>query len=430
MPSLKIISLGCSKNTVDSEVIAGNVKAAGWTILKEENPRAADVTLVNTCGFILDAKQESIDAVLAEVARKNRRKKGKVYVMGCLVQRYGKELAKEIPGVDIWRGVNDLNAVVDAILQAPVEADATVRNLSTPAHYAYLKVSEGCNRQCAFCAIPQIRGKQHSRPKEEILEEARKLAAQGVREVILVAQDLCNYGTDLYGRKEIAALVKDLCRIDGFHWVRLQYLYPHAFPEDLLEVMAAEPKVCKYVDIPLQHINTAVLQSMLRSTTREQTERLLADFRKALPGAAFRTTLITGFPTEGPKEFEELKHFVQDFRFDRLGVFPYSLEEGTPAYALGDPVPSSVKEARAQEIMDIQEGISYRLNQEKIGKVYEVLIDREEGEFYVGRTEHDSPEVDNEVLVRADSADLEVGQFCNIRITGAEAFDLYGNVEP
>ena len=430
MPSLKIISLGCSKNTVDSEVIAGNVKAAGWTILKEENPRAADVTLVNTCGFILDAKQESIDAVLAEVARKNRRKKGKVYVMGCLVQRYGKELAKEIPGVDIWRGVNDLNAVVDAILQAPVEADATVRNLSTPAHYAYLKVSEGCNRQCAFCAIPQIRGKQHSRPKEEILDEARKLSAQGVREVILVAQDLCNYGTDLYGRKEIAALVKDLCRIDGFHWVRLQYLYPHAFPEDLLEVMAAEPKVCKYVDIPLQHINTAVLQSMLRSTTREQTERLLADFRKALPGAAFRTTLITGFPTEGPKEFEELKHFVQDFRFDRLGVFPYSLEEGTPAYALGDLVPSSVKEARAQEIMDIQEGISYRLNQEKIGKVYEVLIDREEGEFYVGRTEHDSPEVDNEVLVRADSADLEVGQFCNIRITGAEAFDLYGDALP
>lgn len=430
MPSLKIISLGCSKNTVDSGVIAGNVKAAGWTILKEENPRAADVTLVNTCGFILDAKQESIDAVLAEVARKNRRKKGKVYVMGCLVQRYGKELAKEIPGVDIWRGVNDLNAVVDAILQAPVEADATVRNLSTPAHYAYLKVSEGCNRQCAFCAIPQIRGKQHSRPKEEILEEARKLAAQGVREVILVAQDLCNYGTDLYGRKEIAALVKDLCRIDGFHWVRLQYLYPHAFPEDLLEVMATEPKVCKYVDIPLQHINTAVLQSMLRSTTREQTERLLADFRKALPEAAFRTTLITGFPTEGPKEFEELKHFVQDFRFDRLGVFPYSLEEGTPAYALGDPVPVEEKEARAQEIMDLQEDVSYRLNQEKIGKVYEVLIDREEGEFYVGRTEYDSPEVDNEVLVRADSADLEVGQFCNIRITGAEAFDLYGDALP
>ena len=422
--------MGCSKNTVDSGVIAGNVKAAGWTILKEENPRAADVTLVNTCGFILDAKQESIDAVLAEVARKNRRKKGKVYVMGCLVQRYGKELAKEIPGVDIWRGVNDLNAVVDAILQAPVEADATVRNLSTPAHYAYLKVSEGCNRQCAFCAIPQIRGKQHSRPKEEILEEARKLAAQGVREVILVAQDLCNYGTDLYGRKEIAALVKDLCRIDGFHWVRLQYLYPHAFPEDLLEVMATEPKVCKYVDIPLQHINTAVLQSMLRSTTREQTERLLADFRKALPEAAFRTTLITGFPTEGPKEFEELKHFVQDFRFDRLGVFPYSLEEGTPAYALGDPVPVEEKEARAQEIMDLQEDVSYRLNQEKIGKVYEVLIDREEGEFYVGRTEYDSPEVDNEVLVRADSADLEVGQFCNIRITGAEAFDLYGDALP
>ena len=428
MPSLKIISLGCSKNTVDSEVIAGNVKAAGWTILREESPRAADVTLINTCGFILDAKQESIDTVLAEVARKNRRKRGKVYVMGCLVQRYGKELEKEIPGVDVWRGVNDLNAVVDAILQAPVEADAMVRKLSTPKHYAYLKVSEGCNRQCAFCAIPLIRGKQKSRPKEEILKEARKLAAQGVKEVILVAQDLCNYGTDLYGRKEIAALVKELCRIEEFHWVRLQYLYPHAFPSDLLQVMATEPKVCKYVDIPLQHIDTAVLQSMLRSTTREQTESLLAEFRRLLPGAAFRTTLITGFPTEGEAEFEELKRFVRDFRFDRLGVFPYSLEEGTPAYGLGDPVPAEKKESRAQEIMDLQEDISFRLNQEKVGKVYEVLIDREEGEFYVGRTEYDSPEVDNEVLVRVDSADLQPGGFYQVKITAAEAFDLYGEV--
>ena len=428
MPSLKLISLGCSKNTVDSEVILGNIRKAGWTLIHEESPRTADVVLINTCGFILDAKQESIDTILAEVARKNRWRKGKVFVMGCLVKRHGEELRKEIPDVDAWLGVNDTQSVVQEILQTAVAADDTLRNLTTPSHYAYLKVSEGCDRQCAFCAIPLIRGRHISRPKEEILKEARILAGNGVKELILVAQDLTCYGLDLYGKRVIADLVRDLCRIDGLHWVRLQYLYPHAFPKDLLEVMRTEPKVCRYVDIPLQHIDTPILKSMLRNTTQEQTLSLLEDFRKTLPDAAFRTTLIVGFPGEDEAAFSRLKAFVQSFRFDRLGVFPYSREEGTPAYPLGDTVPEEEKERRAQEIMDMQEEISYEANQARIGQVYEVLIDRLEGEFYVGRTQYDSPEVDNEVLIRSDSAELAHVKFNPIRIVSAEAFDLYGEV--
>ena len=437
MPSVKVISLGCSKNTVDTEVLSGNLKAEKWTVLPEESPRAADLTIINTCGFILDAKQESIDTVLRETARKNRRKKGHIIVMGCLVQRYAAELRKEIPDVDAWIGVNDLDAVMRQarqIQQAEAAKGSVVdplrRKLTTPSHYAYLKVSEGCNRQCAFCAIPLIRGKHISRPQEEIVEEARRLVDGGVKELILVAQDLCYYGMDLYGRRAVADLVRTLCRIDGLHWLRLQYLYPHAFPEDLLEVMRTESKVCPYIDIPLQHINTKILKDMLRTTTKEETLALLRKFKQALPNAAFRTTLITGFPTEGEKEFEELKAFVREFEFDRLGVFPYSQEEGTPAYPLGDPVPQAEKERRAQEIMDLQEEISYRRNRARIGKTYEVLIDREEGEFYVGRTVYDSPEVDNEVLIyREASPDLLLGCFYQVRITSAEAFDLYGEVE-
>lgn len=437
MPSVKVISLGCSKNTVDTEVLSGNLKAEKWTVLPEESPRAADLTIINTCGFILDAKQESIDTVLRETARKNRRKKGHIIVMGCLVQRYAAELRKEIPDVDAWIGVNDLDAVMRQarqIQQAEAAKGSVVdplrRKLTTPSHYAYLKVSEGCNRQCAFCAIPLIRGKHISRPQEEIVEEARRLVDGGVKELILVAQDLCYYGMDLYGRRAVADLVRALCRIEGLHWLRLQYLYPHAFPEDLLEVMRTESKVCPYIDIPLQHINTKILKDMLRTTTKEETLALLRKFKQALPNAAFRTTLITGFPTEGEKEFEELKAFVREFEFDRLGVFPYSQEEGTPAYPLGDPVPQAEKERRAQEIMDLQEEISYRRNRARIGKTYEVLIDREEGEFYVGRTVYDSPEVDNEVLIyREASPDLLLGCFYQVRITSAEAFDLYGEVE-
>ncbi|MDE5762582.1 MAG: 30S ribosomal protein S12 methylthiotransferase RimO [Bacteroidales bacterium] len=437
MPSVRVISLGCSKNTVDTEVLSGNLKAEKWTVLPEESPRAADLTIINTCGFILDAKQESIDTVLRETARKNRRKKGHIIVMGCLVQRYAAELRKEIPDVDAWIGVNDLDAVMKQarqILQSEAARGSAVdplrRKLTTPPHYAYLKVSEGCNRQCAFCAIPLIRGKHVSRPQEEIVEEARRLVDGGVKELILVAQDLCYYGMDLYGRRAVADLVRALCRIDGLHWLRLQYLYPHAFPDDLLEVMRTESKVCPYIDIPLQHINTKVLKDMLRTTTKEETLTLLKKFKQALPDAAFRTTLITGFPTEGEKEFKELKAFVGKFEFDRLGVFPYSQEEGTPAYPLGDPVPQEEKERRAQEIMDLQEEISYRKNLFRVGNIYEVLIDREEGEFYVGRTVYDSPEVDNEVLIRRDASPVLLpGHFYQVRITSAEAFDLYGKVE-
>ena len=437
MPSVRVISLGCSKNTVDTEVLSGNLKAEKWTVLPEESPRVADLTIINTCGFILDAKQESIDTVLRETARKNRRKKGHIIVMGCLVQRYAAELRKEIPDVDAWIGVNDLDAVMRQarqILQSEAARGSAVdplrRKLTTPPHYAYLKVSEGCNRQCAFCAIPLIRGKHVSRPQEEIVEEARRLVDGGVKELILVAQDLCYYGMDLYGRRAVADLVRALCRIDGLHWLRLQYLYPHAFPDDLLEAMRTEPKVCPYIDIPLQHINTKILKDMLRTTTREETLALLKKFKEALPDAAFRTTLITGFPTEGEKEFKELRAFVGEFEFDRLGVFPYSQEEGTPAYSLGDPVSQEEKERRAQKIMELQEEISYRKNLFRVGKIYEVLIDREEGEFYVGRTVYDSPEVDNEVLIRRDASPaLLPGHFYQVRIISAEAFDLYGKVE-
>lgn len=428
MPSLKVVSLGCSKNTVDSEVISGNVKKEGWTVIEEESPRLADVVLINTCGFILDAKQESIDAILLETTRRNKRKKGKVFVMGCLVQRHGDELKKEISGVDGWFGVNNPQEVVNAILQSQSGTDVKIRSLSTPSHYAYLKVSEGCNRQCSFCAIPLIRGKHISRPRQEIIEEARLLAQKGVKELILVAQDLTYYGMDLYGSREIASLVRDLCRIDGIRWIRLQYLYPHAFPQDLIEVMRTEPKVCNYVDIPLQHIDTDILKSMLRNTTENQTLALLQNFRQALPDAAFRTTLIVGYPGEDEAAFERLKDFVRSFKFDRLGVFPYSREEGTPAYALGDTVSESEKERRAQEIMDLQEEISYGANRAKIGKTFEVLIDRLEGEFYVGRTRYDSPEVDNEVLIRAEDARLEPGNFYQVKITSSESFDLYGEV--
>ena len=438
MPSLKVISLGCSKNTVDSEVLSGNAEAAGWTLVAEDSPRPADVVVVNTCGFILDAKQESIDTVLEEVSRKHRRKRGKVVVMGCLVQRYGEQLRREIPDVDAWAGVNDLDAVLRSIFaqtgqeeekrrKAPA-LDPFRRELTTPSHYAYLKVSEGCNRQCAFCAIPLIRGRHVSRKEEDIEKEARMLVERGVKELILVAQDLTYYGMDLYGERRIASLARRLCRIEGLHWLRLQYLYPHSFPEDLLEVMRSEPKVCRYVDIPLQHINTEVLRDMLRSATRDETLSLLGRLREALPDAAFRTTLITGFPTEDRERFEELKAFVAGFRFERLGVFAYSREEGTPAFSLGDPVSDEEKEARAQEIMDLQEEISLQRNRSRIGETCEVLVDRVEGEFYVGRTEYDSPEVDNEVLIRRDSADLEPGRFYPVRIVSAEAFDLYGEL--
>ncbi|MDE6515697.1 MAG: 30S ribosomal protein S12 methylthiotransferase RimO, partial [Bacteroidales bacterium] len=357
----------------------------------------------------------------------------KLYVMGCLAQRYGQELAAEIPEVDAWFGVREPEKVIAAIVGEDVAAaggyNPERRALTTPAHYAYLKISEGCDRQCAFCAIPLIRGKHISRPMESLLKEAEGLVRQGVKELILVAQDVTYYGLDIYGRQRIADLVKALARIEGLRWIRLQYLYPHSFPEDLLDVMRTEPKLCAYIDIPLQHIATSVLHDMQRATDKEKTTALLHKLKAALPDAVFRTTLIVGFPTETEADFEELKAFVNEFRFDRLGVFTYSEEEGTPAAALQDAVPAAEKERRADEIMQLQETISLSLNEARVGKVFEVVIDREEGDYYIGRTRYDSPEVDDEVLILREEGKLQIGGFYEVRITEAEVHDLYGRVE-
>ncbi len=432
MATIKLISLGCSKNTVDSEVILAHVLPAHWTWLPSESAKHPDILLINTCGFIGDAKQESIDMILRSCLLKTKGRIRKLYVMGCLAQRYGKELAAEIPEVDAWFGVREPEKVIASIVG---ETDAVLadfnperRVLTTPAHYAYLKISEGCDRQCAFCAIPLIRGKHVSRPLESLLKEAEALVRQGVRELILVAQDVTCYGLDLYGRQRIADLVRALARIDGLRWIRLQYLYPHSFPEDLLPLFESEPKLCAYIDMPLQHISSPVLQSMCRATNREKTMALLHKLKAALPEAVFRTTLIVGFPTETEAAFEELKDFVKEFRFDRLGVFTYSEEEGTPAAAMEDVVPAEEKERRADEIMRLQEDISLSLNEARVGKLFEVVIDREEGDYYIGRTRYDSPEVDDEVLIERADGKLQIGGFYEVRITEAEIHDLYGRV--
>lgn len=433
MATLKLISLGCSKNTVDSEVVLAHVLPAQWTLLPTDSAKHPDVLLINTCGFIGDAKQESIDMILRACMLKSKRRIQKLYVMGCLAQRYGQELAAEIPEVDAWFGVREPEKVIAAIVGEDVAAaegfNPERRTLTTPAHYAYLKISEGCDRQCAFCAIPLIRGKHVSRPMESLLKEAEDLARQGVKELILVAQDVTYYGFDIYGKQRIADLVRALARIEGLRWIRLQYLYPHSFPEDLLDLMRTEPKLCAYIDIPLQHIATSVLHDMQRATDREKTTALLHKLKAALPDAVFRTTLIVGFPTETEAAFAELKAFVAEFKFDRLGVFTYSEEEGTPAAALPDAVPAEEKERRADEIMRLQETISLSLNEARVGKVFEVVIDREEGDYYIGRTRYDSPEVDDEVLVLREEGKLQIGGFYQVRITEAEVHDLYGQVE-
>ncbi|MDE7148826.1 MAG: 30S ribosomal protein S12 methylthiotransferase RimO [Bacteroidales bacterium] len=433
MATLKLISLGCSKNTVDSEVVLAHVLPAHWTLLPPDSAKHPDVLLINTCGFIGDAKQESIDMILRSCMLKGKGRIKKLYVMGCLAQRYGQELAAEIPEVDAWFGVREPEKVVAAIAggetAGAVDFNPERRVLTTPGHYAYLKISEGCDRQCAFCAIPLIRGKHKSRPMESLIKEAEALVGQGVKELILVAQDVTYYGLDLYGRQCIADLVQALARIEGVRWIRLQYLYPHSFPEDLLRLMQTEPKLCAYIDIPLQHIATSVLHDMQRATDREKTMALLHKLKAALPEAVFRTTLIVGFPTETEAAFEELKDFVAGFRFDRLGVFTYSEEEGTPASAMQDIVSAGEKDRRADEIMRLQEDISLSLNEARVGKVFEVVIDREEGDYYIGRTRYDSPEVDDEVLIARADGKLQIGGFYDVRITEAEIHDLYGRVE-
>ncbi len=427
MATIKLISLGCSKNTVDSEVITGNLQVAGHEILDEHSAKNPQVVIINTCGFIGDAKEESIQYMIQSEHLRKKQRIEKLIVMGCFVQRHKDELIAEFPAVDAWFGVHQTDELLQALSNLET-ANLQTRLLSTPAHYAYLKIAEGCDRSCSFCAIPLIRGAHVSRPMDDLVEEAKSLANKGVREIILISQDVTYYGVDLYKSKKIAELTQKISEVEGIEWVRLNYLYPHQFPIDLLDVMAENPKVCQYIDMPFQHISTRILQSMKRASTKEDTYKLIQTIREKLPNAALRTTLIVGYPGETNHEFEELKTFVNDIKFDRLGVFKYSPEEGTAAFELDDDVPDDLKQARMDEIMELQQDISMQKNQEKIGQKLHVLTDRLEGEYVVGRTMQDSPEVDNEVLILDEDEVVELGEFYDVEVTDADAFDVIAKV--
>jgi ribosomal protein S12 methylthiotransferase len=428
--TINIVTLGCSKNKVDSEHLTALLPGNYFSIY-HDLPEETDIVIINTCGFIGDAKEESVETILSYAESRKVGKLKKLVVMGCLSQRYKSELEEEIHEVDAFFGVNDLQAIAGFLnpKSSNLESETMYhykRILSTPSHYAYLKVSEGCDRQCSFCAIPLIRGKHRSVSEEKLMEEAEGLARQGVKEIILIAQDLTFYGIDLYGERRIAQLVQKLSTIEEIEWIRLQYTYPTGFPIDLLNIIDQNPKVCRYLDLPLQHISSHILKSMKRGLNKNQTLDLIRMAREKIPGLAFRTTLITGYPGETEADFAELVHFVESQRFERLGVFPYSLEEGTSAFKLHDSVPDEIKIKRMEQIMEIQQSISLSLNQEKIGQTMRVLIDRIENDLYVGRTEFDSPEVDNEVLIPITTQSLQIGEFYNILITGAGDFDLTG----
>ena len=425
MKKINIVTLGCSKNTVDSENVAGHLKDAGFTVRFDDDKNTADIVIINTCGFIGDAKEESISAIL-EYAELKRRKKNpkKIIVCGCLSQRYADDLRAEIPEVDAFYGVNDWNNLLSDIIKEYSETEFTSRRLvSTPKHYAYLKIGEGCNRSCSYCAIPLIRGRFVSRPIDDLVQEAKCLVAGGVKELLVIAQDTTYYGMDIYGKRALAELLERLALESGAKWIRLHYTFPSSFPDDVIEVMKKYDCICNYIDIPLQHISTDVLASMKRGIDKQGTLALMQMFREKLPDVAIRTALIVGYPNETEDDFEQLKEFVRDMRFDRLGVFCYSAEEGTPSFPLGDTVSDEEKQRRMEEIMGLQETISIEKNSEKVGKEYMVLIDRLEGDFWVGRTEYDSPEIDNEVLISAEE-DLKVGQFYKVKITEAIEYDL------
>ena len=422
-PAVNIITLGCSKNLYDSETLAGQLEKQGREVSHEGH---GNIVVVNTCGFIGDAKEQSVNTILEQVERKRRGEIDRLYVSGCLSQRYMDELRVELSEVDGFYGVNDMKAIL-AVLGADYKKElAGERRLSTPRHYAYLKISEGCDRACSYCAIPLIRGKHISRPVEELIEEARILASKGVKELILIAQDLTYYGMDLYGRRRLSDLVRGIAEVDGIEWIRLHYAYPNGFPEDVLEVMASEPKVCKYLDIPLQHISDRILKSMKRSSTKEQIIAVLDNIREKVPGVALRTTLIVGYPGETPEEFEELKAWVREQRFDRMGCFAYSEEEGTSAAQLEDDVPDEEKQHRVEELMEVQREISLQKNEEKVGKTLRVLIDTEQPDVYIGRTEYDSPEVDNDVFIDREKYRVPTGGFVKVEVTSAGVYDLFG----
>lgn len=429
MKKINVITLGCSKNTVDSEHLMARLAAAGYEVVFDSDRTDAKTVVINTCGFIGDAKQESIDMILRAAAAKQAGKIERLFVIGCLSERYADDLRTEIPEVDAYFGARTWDGVVRALEASGEPELATERMLTTPKHYAYLKISEGCNWMCGYCAIPLIRGPHVSVPMETLEEEARKLAARGVRELIVIAQDTTYYGIDLYGRRMLAELLRRLCRIDGIEWIRLHYAYPAAFPDDVIEVMASEPKICKYLDIPFQHISDAQLVSMHRRHTKAEAMELIRRLRGAIPDLALRTTLLVGYPGETEEDFAELMEFVREVRFERLGVFAYSEEEGTySARELHDDVPDAVKQERVERIMALQNGISLENNSRRVGRTERVLIDSRQGDFYVGRTQYDSPEVDQEILIPADGRRLMRGRFYDVRIESAADYDLYGSV--
>ncbi|MCB0462487.1 MAG: 30S ribosomal protein S12 methylthiotransferase RimO [Flavobacteriaceae bacterium] len=422
---INVVTLGCSKNVYDSEVLMGQLKANGKDVVHEEE---GNIVVINTCGFINNAKEESVNTILEFMQKKEAGDVDKVFVTGCLSERYKPDLQKEIPNVDQYFGTTELPSLLKALGADYKHELIGERLTTTPKNYAYLKIAEGCDRPCSFCAIPLMRGKHKSTPIEDIVLEAEKLAANGVKELILIAQDLTYYGLDLYKKRNLAELLEALVKVDGIEWIRLHYAFPTGFPMDVLDVMNREPKICNYLDIPLQHISDSILKSMRRGTTKEKTTKLLNEFRAKVPEMTIRTTLIVGYPGETEEDYQTLKEWVKAMRFERLGCFTYSHEENTHAYNLEDDVPEEVKQERANEIMEIQSQISWELNQEKIGKAFKVVIDRKEGDYFVGRTEFDSPDVDNEVLIDAAKTYLKTGEFTTVKITDAADFDLYGEV--
>ena len=428
MKLINVVTLGCSKNVVDSEHMMAQAEAAGWKVTFDSNSTRAKVVVINTCGFINDAKQESIETILSFAAAKSAGQIERLFVMGCLSGRYADELRAEIPEVDEFFGVKTFDDVLAALgIERKAELD-TERTLTTPSHYAYLKIAEGCDRRCGYCAIPLIRGGHVSVPMEQVVEEAQKLAARGVREIMVIAQDTTYYGIDLYGKRMLAPLLKQLCQVKGIEWIRLHYAYPANFPADVIEVMRDEPKICKYLDIPLQHISDNQLRSMKRAIDKAGTEQLIADLRAAIPDLAIRTTMLVGYPGETDADFEELKEFVRKAKFERLGVFTYSAEEGTySAEKLTDDVPEHIKQARADELMQIQSGISYDYNASRVGRIERVIVDGKVDGRWVARSQYDSPEVDTEIEIHTDKR-LRRGCFYDVRIIEADEYDLIAEI--
>ncbi len=425
---VNVVTLGCSKNTFDSEVLMAQLKANKFDVEHESTSDDAEIVIINTCGFIDNAKQESIDTIIQYVDAKADGFVDKVYVTGCLSERYREDLESEFPEVDAFFGTRELPRLLKTLKADYKHELVGERLLTTPSHYAYFKIAEGCDRPCSFCAIPIMRGKHISTPIEDLVKSAKSLAAKGVKELMLIAQDLTYYGLDIYKKRNLAELVEKLSEVEGIEWIRLHYAFPAGFPMDVLEVMKSKSNVCNYLDIPLQHGSTKILEAMRRGITREKTEELVAKIRETVPGISIRTTLIAGYPGETEEDFQEMYDFVERSRFDRLGIFTYSHEENTHAHNFEDDVPANVKQERADKIMELQSGISYDLNQLKIGQTFKVLFDRAEGDYFIGRTEFDSPDVDNEVLVKKSEGYIRIGDFANIEITSADHYDLFGKI--